>query len=50
MWGEPRKEMDVSASKEHQKQGTDQVLLKSSLRTEESVLIVKSGWRLQLNI
>ena len=45
MWGEPRKEMDVSAStEEYQKQGTDQVSLKSYLRIKESAFTVKSGW------
>lgn len=36
--------MDVSAStEEYQKQGTDQFLLESYLRTEESAFTVKSG-------
>lgn len=44
VWGELRKEMDVSAStEEYQKQGTDQFLLESYLRTEESAFTVKSG-------
>lgn len=45
MWGEPRKEMHVSASLEqYQKQGTDQVSLKSYLRTKECAFTVKSEW------
>lgn len=45
VWGEPRKEMDVSAStEEYQKEGTDQVSLKSYLRTKESAFTGKSGW------
>jgi len=42
VWGEPRKERDVSATtEEYQEPGTDQVSLKSYLRAKESAFTVK---------